>query len=434
MQVRIDKIITGGQGLARREDGMVLLTRFVLPGETVEVRETRRHRGYVEADLVRVLDPAPERAVPACPYFGACGGCDFQHISGPAQLRCKEEMIREALLRARIPTDPEPLRPVLPSPGFYHYRYRIRLQVGPGGQLGFFRFRSNRIVTIEQCPVATELLNNALRRLRTSPLPESLAPLIREIDLLHSPADNRIHALLLPEAGMRIDRDLLAGYSHSLVGVQAVWLKTGSGVERLSGDGGPEQLRQDFPPEVCGRPFSLRWPPGSFSQVNAEQNTRLLGMVLRLAGVTHNIRVLDLFCGMGNFAVPLALAGARVLGVELDRESVVWARSNAEAAGCADAGFLAADVPAALGMPAIRDGGPQLIVLDPPRQGLGNEASTRLAELGADRIIYISCDPATLLRDLVKLCGRGYRLRQLTPVDMFPQTHHIETVAFLEKN
>jgi 23S rRNA (uracil1939-C5)-methyltransferase len=434
MQFRIEKIITGGQGLARREDGMVVLTRFVLPGETVEVRETRQHRGYVEADLVRVLDPAPERVTPTCPYYTTCGGCDFQHINGPAQLRIKEEICCEAFQRAGIQFSPELLSPALPSPDSYHYRYRIRLKLETGGQLGFFRSRSNRIVRIDQCPVATELLNNALRGLQSSPLPKSLASVVREIDLLHSPADGRIHALLIPDAGNRIDQHLLAGCATDLAGVQGVWLKTRAGIKRLAGNDGPELLRQEFPPEVCGRAFTLRWPPGSFSQVNAAQNARLLSLVLRLAGETVGRRVLDLFCGMGNFSVPLALAGARVLGVELDRDSVTWARKNSAAAGCHDPQFLAADVTAALKTAVVKDAGHELVVLDPPRQGLGKEASARLAELGAGRIIYISCDPATLMRDLAQLCASGYRLRQLTPVDMFPQTHHIEAVALLEKN
>lgn len=434
MHLRIEKIITGGQGLARREDGMVVLTRFVLPGELVEVREAWQRRGFVEADLVRVLEPAPERVAPFCPSYTVCGGCDFQHLSGPAQLRSKEEMYREALLRAGIQVDPDVLHAVVPSPQAFHYRCRIRLKVDQDGQIGFFRFRSNLIVRIDRCPVATELLNTAVQWLRELPLPRSLAIAIREIDLLHSPADDRIHALLLPDPGRQINQRLLAEYSGNLAGIQAVWLKTGDDVVRLKNDGGPDLLRQEFPEEICGRAFALHWPPGCFSQVNAAQNVRLISLVLDLAGEVAGRRVLDLYCGMGNFSVPLALNGARVVGVERSRESVTWARNNSAAAGCADATFLAADVAAALGAPAITGNRFDLIVLDPPRQGLGKEASARLAELGAGRIIYISCDPATLMRDLGQLCAGGYRLRQLTPVDMFPQTHHIEAVALLEKN
>ena len=433
MQIRIEKIITGGQGLARREDGMVVLTRFVLPGERVEVREVKQHRGYAEADLVRVLEPAPERVAPTCPYYGTCGGCDFQHCSGPAQLRIKEDICREAFLRARIRMNPEVLRPILPSPQAYHYRYRIRLKVDPDGRPAFFRFRSNRIVRIDQCPVATELLNAGLQGFQASPLPKSLAAVIREIDLLHSPADNRIHALLLPDPGKQIDRRLLAAYAGTVAGVHAVWLKSKTGIVRLAGDSGPDLLRQDFDPGVCGKAFSLRWPPGCFSQVNAGQNGSLLSLVLRLAGTIAGRRVLDLFCGMGNFSVPLALGGARVTGVELSRASVTWAENNLVAAGCAAAEFLAGDAAAVLGTSAIRNAGFALIVLDPPRQGLG-KASGQLAELNAGRIIYISCDPATLVRDLALIGAQGYQLRKVIPVDMFPQTHHIEAVALLEKN
>jgi len=230
-----------------------------------------------------------------------------------------------------------------------------------------------------------------------------------------------------------MDRRLLADYANRLAGVQSVWLKTRTGSERLAGDSCPDLLRQDFPPEVCGCAFTLCWPPGCFSQVNVRQNEQLINLILRLAGSIAGRRVLDLFCGTGNFSVPLALNGARVTGVELSRESITWARNNGAAAGCADARFIAADVAGALGTPDITDACYDLIVLDPPRLGLG-KATAQLAELGAARIIYISCDPATLVRDLAQLCARGYRLRQLVPVDMFPQTHHIEAVALLEKN
>ena len=433
MQLRIDKIITGGLGLARQADGMVVLTRFVLPGETVEVRATKGHRGHVEADLVRVLEPSPERVAPPCPYYTVCGGCDFQHISELAQLRLKEEIFREALQRAGLQAGSQCLRPVLPSPQSYHYRYRVRLKLAPDGRLGFFQAKSNDLVRIDRCLVATELLNTALRELQASSLPARASQTIREIDLLHSPADDRVHALLLPAPKKSVDQGLLADCAGELPAMRAVWLRTGTGLKNMFGDCGPELLGQDFTQADSGQAFTLRWPPGSFSQVNAGQNARLIGLVLGLAGDIAGQRVLDLFCGMGNFSVPLALTGAQVTGVERGQDSVTWARNNAAAAGCHDAEFIAADVARALTTSAITRASFELIVLDPPRQGLGRDCA-KLADLSPSRIIYISCDPATLMRDLALLCARGYRLAQLIPVDMFPQTHHIETVALLEKN
>ena len=433
MQVRIEKIITGGLGLARRADGMVVLTRFVLPGETVAVRETAQHRGYVEADLVQVLMPSAERITPVCPHFTVCGGCDFQHIDAGAQFRHKKEICAEALLRAGLHVGAEVLEPVLPSPRSFNYRHRIRLKLTAAGELGFFQHRSNLIVAIDQCPVATDRLNTALRQLQASALPREAAAVVREIVLLHSPADDRIHALLLPEPGTTVNAKAIVACAGELPAIQALWCKTKSGLELLAGNDPAPLLRQDFPPEICGRPFTLRWPPGSFSQVNAEQNQRLIRLVLQLAGRVAGQHVLDLFCGMGNFAVPLALAGARVMGVERSRDSVAGARNNATVADCQDIEFIAADVAKALNTPVLTRNRFDQIVLDPPRQGLGRD-SLLLAELGAPRIIYISCDPATLMRDLALLTARGYRLARITPVDMFPQTHHIETVALLEKN
>ncbi|MHB1349209.1 MAG: class I SAM-dependent RNA methyltransferase [Desulfobulbaceae bacterium] len=431
MRIRIEKMITGGLGLARRDDGMVVLTRFVLPGETVEVAESVQHRGYAEAELVRVLAPSPDRVEPPCPVYTTCGGCDFQHIEENTQLRLKGEMIREALLRAGLTAPPTALHPPMASPLPYGYRRRLRLKLTQAGELGLFRFRSNRIVPINGCPVATEALNLALRQLQESSLPREAAATVREIDLLHSPGDDCVHALLLPDRGNADNRVPLSAWPDQLPGIKMLWQKTKKGLRKLGGE--PETLFQDLSEVVSGQSFRLSWPPGTFSQVNAEQNARLISLVRDLAQGGNHRSVLDLFCGMGNFSVPLALGGAHVLGVELNRESVAWAVRNAAAAGCVAARFIRSDVAEALTSPVITGTLFDLIVLDPPRLGLG-KAWHRLADLDAGRIIYISCDPATLARDLALLGTRGYQLAQLTPVDMFPQTHHIEAVALLEKN
>lgn len=426
MTVHMEKIVAGGYGLGRRQDGMVVLSRHVLPGETVLLRETARHRGHIEAEPLEILLPSPDRVKPLCPMYPECGGCDFQHIAPPAQLRIKEEILGEVLRRAGISLSAALPRPIQPSPGAWHYRHRLRLKLSPSGLVGFFRSGSNDLVDIDRCPVATAALNAALGELRRSPQFSAVAAAAREIELLESPADHRVYMLLHPRRRRTIAPSLTAGFAASLPGVSGVLIRGTPGRRQ-------DVLRQDFDAEPAGRPFSLTWTPGCFSQVNAGQNSRLIGLVLSLAGPVAGKRVLDLYCGMGNFSVPLAMGGARVTGVEQNGESIARARINVMEAGAANTLFINADVPAAVRRFMLEKAAFEIIVLDPPRTGLGRD-SALLADLAPGRIIYVSCDPATLARDVVLLRARGYALTVLAPVDMFPQTHHIESVALLEKN
>lgn len=424
--VHIEKIITGGYGLGRRQDGMVVLTRFVLPGETIRFRETRKRRGHIEAETVEVLDRSPDRVQPPCPFYTVCGGCDFQHIAPDAQLRIKEEIIDESLLRAGIRFSPSRLRPILPSPATWHYRRRLRLKLSPAGAIGFFKPASNELAAVNRCPVATAPLNRALLELSRSPLLPALAASVREIDLLHSPVDDRVFVQLHPRPGKTIAPSLVSGLADSLHTVDSIGIHPWDSRR-------PDLLRQDFAADLAGRPFSLTWTPACFSQVNAEQNGRLIKLVLSLAGPAAGKRILDLFCGMGNFSVPLAIAGAEVTGVERNRESIARARINAATAGAAGTVFVDSDVWSAVRRYLHQQAAFDIVLLDPPRNGLGRESALP-ADLAPEKILYVSCDPATLVRDIGVLTARGYGLTSVTPVDMFPQTHHIESVALLEKN
>ncbi len=431
--IRIDKIITGGIGIGRREDGMVVMAGRVLPGETVVVRGTRQHRGYLEAELVKVLEPSGDRVEPLCPRYFECGGCDLQHARETAQHRIKENILIEAAGRARVVCDEGVSQPLLASPLALGYRHRIRLAISARGEAGFYQARSNRLVPIHECPVATAPINTALAELNRSKYLRRVAAFTREIELQHSPAAGRVIALLRLDNRKRADQRLIREFALSLEPIAQVLVQAGSRVR----PGSPRQpeavLRQQFDRSVCGQPFSLSWSPGCFSQVNARQNSRLIGLVCRLSGDGSGRRILDLFCGMGNFSVPLGLGHAAVTGLERNRESIARARANAAAAGLHDCEFQ--DIDVAAGLRQCLGAGLYFdcVVLDPPRQGLGKNAAL-LLDLAPGRIIYVSCDPATLMRDLHLLVAGGYRLLSLTPVDMFPQTHHIESVALLEKN
>lgn len=424
----IHKLIHGGKGLGTLADGIKVMVAGVLPGETVTVRETKAHRGHKEAELLRIELPSPERIEPPCPYYGRCGGCNLQHASYGAQLASKREILLESLHRGRILLADEQCRPTLPSPQQFGYRHRIRLHVDTDGRVGFHQATSNTVVPIRRCLLATEAINGVLEALVDAGLGEQLQGSVAGIELLHSPADDRVLLTLHPSATTKpahLDplRDVLAPLAD------VVMVAAPRGRHQQSQ---PEAiLSQQF--SLFDHQYQLHWESGCFFQVNTQQNLQLIATALHELDIPTPCLALDLFCGMGNFSIPLALLGASVTGIEHNRRSIHWAGRNAVEAGLASCRFLVGDVEAQLRGLVKRRSRFDIVLLDPPRQGLG-KAAALLPELAPRQIVAISCDPATQARDLGQIIAGGYRLCHITPVDMFPQTHHIESVALLERH
>jgi len=437
--LKITKVIAGGKGLGTLADGMVMMVGGVLAGETVIAIETKVHRGHKEGNLVGIVEAAPERVVPPCPHYGLCGGCDLQHAAYPAQLAIKGQILRESLLRARLDLPGDQPGPALASPTALHYRHRVRLHLDQSGQLGFHRSGSNAVVPIQRCLLATEPINRTLAGLVEGGWPERLSEQIAAVELIHSPADDRVILALQP----RLSHPLTAAQAADLLNrlsradlADRVFLQTEQPGRRRADDSAASAdsaaLAQDF--VVQGHAYRLRWDHRCFFQVNALQNPRMIELALGpLFPRTKPCAALDLFSGMGNFSVPLGLCGAQVTGVEHNRAGVSWAERNSRAAGLATARFIAAGVEQQLNVLVERKARFDCVLLDPPRQGLG-KAAVLLSKLAPERIVSISCDPATHARDLALLTGAGYRLTRVSAVDMFPQTHHIESVALLERN
>ena len=436
--LKITKVIAGGKGLGTLADGMVMMVGGVLPGETVVAVETRVHRGHKEGDLARIVEASPERVVPPCPHYGTCGGCDLQHAAYPAQLAIKGQILRESLLRARLDLPEDQPGPALDSPNALHYRHRVRLHLDQSGRLGFHQSGSNAVVPIQRCLLATEPINRTLAGLVEGGWPERLSEQIAAVELIHSPADDRVILVLQPRLphpsegrpAALVNQISRAGLADS------VFLQTEQPGRRRADDSAASAesavLAQDF--VVRGHAYQLRWDHRCFFQVNALQNPRMIELALDLpAPRTIPGAALDLFSGMGNFSIPLGLCGAQITGVEHNRVGVGWAERNSRAAGLATARFIAAGVEQQLKALVDRKARFDCILLDPPRQGLG-KAAVLLTKLAPERIVSISCDPATHARDLALITGAGYRLTRVGAVDMFPQTHHIESVALLERN
>jgi 23S rRNA (uracil1939-C5)-methyltransferase len=425
--VKIEKIIAGGKGLARTAAGQVIMSGFVLPDETVELVEVKKKSGYIEGEPVKIHAPSAARIEPLCPHYLECGGCDLQHGDYAEQLRIKKAVVEEAMQRAGVPLPVAGVRDTVPSPAQWGYRHRLRLKINPSGQLGFFKKQSNDFVPVNSCPVATEGINSALAELVETGALRELPGICKEAELLQSPGGGQI-TLVLPLTGKQKIPAAAIQAVADCAQVDHIGCTSRKGFRYISAKPKSEPLSQNI--SLPGRHCTLSWSGGCFSQVNPGQNEQLIQYVCAVAGNLQGKIVLDLYCGMGNFSIPLGLSGGTVTGIESNRESVEWAKRNADAAGIT-ARFFAADVHDSLRQLVDERQRADLILLDPPRIGIG-KAAALLPELQPERIIYISCDPATLARDLRSLCDKGHRLSALTPLDMFPQTSHIESVALLE--
>ena len=436
-------MVAGGLGLGHRPDGMVVLVPGVLPGEQVRVRVRHRKKGFLEGDLLAVETASPDRVAPGCPLYGRCGGCDFQHASYPAQLRLKQDILAQHLVRGRLAASlveaiamlDEPL----PSPRSLGYRLRLRLHVDKLGQVGFHRFHSHAVVPVGQCLIARDGINCVLAIVGTSPCLRDLFEHTSEFEILLSPAED-LCVLLLDFARKPRPADLamVRGAVQQLAGVNEVLLRV-AGHGLFSAEGLVQQMRDHamirltLPAGQGVAPVALAVEPGGFYQVNQEQNERLVGLLRDWAAVGKDQRVLDLFCGVGNFSLPLARVAGQVAGMDLQGAAVRSAIRNATLNGLNNAGFTKME--AAAGARRLVELGERfdLLLLDPPRGGC-REVLPHVAALAPKTIIYISCDPATLTRDLGDLIGLGYSIKKMRLLDMFPQTSHLETMVMLRRD
>jgi 23S rRNA (uracil1939-C5)-methyltransferase len=430
----------GGRGLGRLEDGLVVLVPHVLPGETVLVQPLKKKKNYLQARLLEVLEPSSDRVSSPCRYFGRCGGCDFQHINNEIQAEVKNKILIEHMVRAGVlpPDDKNILLPPGQPQNYLGYRQRIRLHVGKKSVPGYHQYHSHTLEPVTSCLLAVSQLNDILSQCLTSNL---FFQLIQrhtiQIELQYSAYDNTVvlfvHKERKPSQSDRHSADQLVAELHSLKAI--IFTSLGSQPETVSGKKGGAssavQLGFDQPlPD--GETLKLQFEAGGFCQVNQEQNTELINYLLDWAELSGKERVLDLFCGMGNFTLPLARKAGSATGLDLKRSSIRSARKNAENNHVFNCEF--GQETARKGIRNIvADGEPfDLVLLDPPRQGC-TDVIPYLPETGAKIVMYISCDPATLSRDLLLLKKHGYVVDKMKMIDMFPQTHHMETMVRLRK-
>ena len=426
--ITIDGLTHDGRGVGRRE-GKAVFVAGALPGERVRAKQTSRSRHFDEAATLEVLVASPQRVVPRCPHFGTCGGCVLQHLGEEQQIAAKARSLRENLARIGGVEPAEWFEPLRDAPWGYRRKGRLSVRwVEKTGRaaVGFRAIDPRIVADLVECHTAIPAIG--LRLPALSALVASLDAK-RTITHIEFVAGDDALALVFRHLAplSAADRERLAAFARAEA--LAVFLQPG-GVESVV-PLWPEAIDLFF--DLPAHDVRLHFRPLDFIQVNAGLNRQLIDRAIALLDPQPGQRVLDLFCGLGNFTLPLARRGGTVVGVEGDAELVVRARRNAELNGLANATFHAADLFKDLSSePWMREGFDAML-LDPPRAGAA-EVLAQLPLAGIRRIVYVSCHPASLARDagfLVK--ERGYRLIGAGAMDMFPQTAHVESIALFER-
>ena len=416
----IDALSYGPYGIGRVE-GRVWMVPHSAPGDTIMAHVVEDKERFSIGEIARILAPSPARRPPPCSYVGQCGGCSWQHLNYETQLKAKQQSVDDALRRIGKLSGYD-LRAIIPAADEFHYRRRIRFQVGPGKELGFYAAASHDLVKVDECLIAGEPLNRAIETLRRWSRGTNTD--IEYLEIVNGDESNQI-VVVVKATGDFIPRDEPAcanllgmeGGIHGLIVAGRDWRKVW-GEPRIT-----VRLRVDL---------NLNVDADVFTQVNSPGNRRILDELL-LAGDFHKSdRVLELFSGAGNFTLPIARQAKNVVAVDGYRASIDNGKLNAQKNAIANIRWVCAPVPRAVSELKRRRERFTKIVLDPPRAG-AKDVEADLAALGAAKIIYVSCNPTTLARDLAALGKLGYKLGTVQPIDLFPQTFHVETVALLER-
>jgi 23S rRNA (uracil1939-C5)-methyltransferase len=434
--VRIDTMTFGGAGLGR-VDGKVCFVPFTAVGDLVRVSIVTEKKSYLEGVILENLEPSPQRISPPCPVFGECGGCCWQHLPYDIQAKTKEDLFAEILMRAtRI--ERGKVLPILTAPVPYGYRTRVQFKVKyVAGTLsmGFFRKGTHQVIDIPcGCAIANEQVNCIFHQLRRVMHACPDLGKIPQIDVATGDAGDAI--VLFHYGGERFEEVLewLRQEIPGQVPVTGVFLQRSRkrSIIKIWGD---ERVSYSFSQGLFpGFPkMTLSFRCGGFSQVNYLQNTVLIKTALHWAELKGTERVLDLFCGNGNFSLPFARYCAEVVGYEDYALSIEDAVTNSRRDGLNNTSFFCKDSASGLRELVKKGETFDIVLLDPPRMG-ALDAVRLIPQVNPEKILYVSCDPPTLARDLAALQNYGYEIVASCPVDMFPQTYHIESITILRKN
>ena len=432
----IDGYSSEGLGIAR-VNGAVVFVPHAVRGEEIDLRITKVMKTSCAGEIVKIHNPSPERMEPECPYAGKCGGCAYRHLTYPEELWAKRQRVQDALTRigGLDPTVEEILGAKNPE----HYRNKSQYPVGADGSIGFFQARTHKVVPIRRCLIQTEAADRTaqavgewMRRYKISAYDETTGKgLVRHVCVRVNRKGESLCCVVVN--GNKVPREPeLAAYVTAAV-PHTVGVLLNSNTRRgnvVLGDKYRTLFGRNYLMDtLCGLEFKLSMP--SFYQVNRDQAEVLYGKALEFAGLTGNETVLDLYCGIGTITLCLAKAAKRVIGAEIVPPAIRDAKENALRNHIENAEFFcgdAADIAAKLESDGLR---PDVVTVDPPRKGLAPAVIASVAAMGPEKVVYVSCDPATLGRDVKIFREFGYEAKRAAAVDMFPGTAHVETVVLL---
>ena len=436
--VTIEGYGEGGMGVARI-DGRVVFVHGALRGEKCRVLILKTLKSVAFAKVLEVIEPSSERITPDCPYFPRCGGCTYRHIRYEEELRLKKQRVQDNL--SRIGGSDVTVEEILGAQDTLRYRNKAQYPVSKDGAVGFYRARTHEVIECEHCllvrpeaDAAAEALREYMQSCRVAGYDEKTGRgLIRHLYVRSNAAGESLICVLvngdkLPKEDRLVTllRDACPKCTGIVLGTNT---KKGNVIlgDRYRTLWGSDRLEDT----LCGKTFRLSVP--SFYQVNRAQAERLYAKAIEFAGLTGQETVLDLYCGAGTITLALLDHAKKVLGAEIVPEAIDDARENAARNGVKNAEFFcgdASDVAKKLARENLR---PDVITVDPPRKGLAADVVESIAEMQPGRVVYVSCDSATMARDVKRLAGLGYTAQRACAVDMFPRADHVETVCLLSK-
>lgn len=440
--VTIEDYSSDASGICRI-NGRVVFVPKVIPGEEWEIKIVKVRHDCAYARGERLLKPSPARIESACPYFGLCGGCDTQHISYEEELRFKLGLVNSAL--RRIGKQSLQATEIIGSENISHYRNKGIFAVGTvdgKARCGFFRERTHQLIAVDDCLIQDELSCRAAAAVTDFMNANGIAPYdeaagtgaVRHVFCRRAVHGGDVLLCVVSREGFGKKTQAFADYLRKacpeLTGIVLnINRRTGNTV--LSGDFYTLWGRGSINDTLCGFKFDIA--PQAFFQVNPPQAERLYARALEYAALTPDMLALDLYCGAGTISLCLSAHAKKVIGAEIVPEAVDNANKNALANNVTNVEFILADAGQAAKALYERGERPDVVVVDPPRKGLLENAVEAVAAMQPRRIVYVSCDPATLSRDILRFNAYGYTLEKVTAVDMFPRTRHVETVVLLSR-
>ena len=436
--VTVEGYSSEGLGVARIE-GQVVFVHGGVRGETCAVRLMKVLKHVAFARVEEVLSPSAGRMEPDCPHYPACGGCQLRHLTYEEELWMKRQKVEDAL--RRIGGAEVEMEEILGSQETEGYRNKSQFPIGPDGRPGFYRARSHQVIPVSRCRIQTPQANAVAEAVAAWAKERKAAPydettgkgLLRHIYVRVNRRGEALVCLVVNGEKLPDESGLVEAIRRACPETVGVVLNTNTrDTNVILGERyRPLWGRDTLEDQLCGLTFKLSVP--SFYQVNRPQAERLYAKALEYAALTGEELVLDLYCGTGTITLCLAQKARRAIGAEIVPEAIADAKENAARNGIGNVEFFCGDASAVAARLAGEGLRPDVVVVDPPRKGLAEDVVETIATMAPQRVVYVSCDPGTLGRDVKRFGALGYRAARAAAVDMFPRTAHVETVALLEK-